>query len=109
MRFHRINISKSQHAWHVIETIHCYLIYFITLEQGLEGFFCKGPGNKYFRLCRPYTVSVVYSSVFEQSFKNVKTILSSKAVQKQAMAQVIPTGRSLSTPIPAGVLKLLHP
>lgn len=46
-------------------------------------------------------VSVAYSfECFEQSFKNIKNILSSQAVQKQALDQIIPMGCSLPNPVP---------
>ena len=34
------------------------------LEQGQASFFSKGTDNKYFRLCRPYTVSETHSPSF---------------------------------------------
>lgn len=54
--------------------------------QGSANFFCKWPDYKYFRLCRTHVVSI--------AFKNVQTILSLWAVQKQA------TSCSFLTPDP---------
>ena len=35
-----------------------------ALQQGSANFFSKGPINKYFRLCRPHTISVAYFPSF---------------------------------------------
>lgn len=47
---------------------------------GISKLSCKGPDYKCFRLCGPYNSVVFY--FFKQSFKHVKTILSSWAVKK---------------------------
>ena len=36
--------------------------YFKCLSQDLATFFCKGPNNKYLRLCGPYGLSLLLSS-----------------------------------------------
>ena len=53
--------------------------------------------GQYFRLCKPHTVSLAYSSsfCFFQPFKNVRIILSSRAVQKQGW--IWPTSHVLPT------------
>lgn len=61
--------------------------------------FCKGLKNKYFKLCKPHTVFVIYSSLifvsllvfFKQLFKNVKIIC-------PAQRQIRPLGHSLPAP-----------
>lgn len=35
-----------------------------TIKQELANILFKGPDSIYFRVCRPHTVSVAYSSVF---------------------------------------------
>lgn len=43
---------------------HLISYFYCDTVQGLVNVFCKRPYNKYFRLCRPHTVSVAYYSLF---------------------------------------------
>lgn len=63
----------------------CLIFVYYSLDQGSADFFCQVLDSKYFRPHGPLTASVEYSFFFSpQSLKNVKTILSSSAKQKQA-------------------------
>lgn len=99
-------------------------------EQGPGIFFCKGPDNKHVRLCGPYMVSVAYSSLFlflillflfsprlypilllpSWAFWKCKTILTTRAVQKQAKGSILTLGHRLRTSIleESGLTALSH-
>ena len=63
---------------------------FLIVCVGLANFFSEEQNSKHFRLCRPHMVSVAYSWLifFFPTFKNVKILLSSRAIQKQASGEI---------------------
>lgn len=82
----------------------------LVFQKGSAHFFCKELGNKYFRLWKPRTVFVTYSSpifvsTFKQLFKNVNTTCSA---QGQNKSQMRPVGYNLTTSVLIGKTDKLH-
>lgn len=58
------------------------------LGQGFVNMVSTGPDSKCFRLCEPHTVCVTHS-LFEQPFKNTRTILRSMNRRKTGSYSVL--------------------
>lgn len=68
------------------------MVFCMSLEQRSTNLFGKGSNSKYYRLCRPPTVSVAYSCLKLWPFKRVKIILRSGTVQKRASGPIWSAG-----------------